>query len=67
MNQRGRECESSVSLEYLQKLDKAHVYMIDHLKQYKPHIKIIEIDGVACADDVYHNVLNILEKELSII
>lgn len=67
MHQRGRECESNVSLEYLQKLDKAHGYMINHLQKYKPHIRIIEIDGVACADDVYNSVLSILEKDLSIV
>lgn len=65
MHQRGRECESSVSLDYLQKLDKAHAYMMEYLKQNKPSIKIIEIDGIACADDVYNNVLNILRTELS--
>lgn len=67
MHQRGRECESSVSLEYLQKLDKAHGFMIDFLRQNKPDIRLIEIDGIASADEVYHNVLNILEKDLSII
>lgn len=67
MHQRGRECESNVSLEYLQKLDKAHGYMINHLQKNKPHIRIIEIDGVACADDVYNGVLSILEKDLSIV
>lgn len=67
MHQRGRECENGVSLEYLQKLDTAHGFMIEYLKQHKPNIKVIEIDGIACAEDVYNNVLSILEKDLSII
>ncbi len=67
MHQRGRECESNVSLEYLQKLDKAHDFMLDLLQKQKPEIKIIEIDGIACADDVYKNVLTILGTEMCVI
>jgi deoxyadenosine/deoxycytidine kinase len=68
MHKRGRDCElGGVSLEYLKKLDKKHEDMMNYIRQNKPSIKIIEIDGVASADDVFHNVLNILKHELSIL
>jgi deoxyadenosine/deoxycytidine kinase len=68
MHKRGRDCElGGVSLEYLKKLDKKHEDMMNYIRQNKPQIRIIEIDGVASADDVFHNVLSILKHDLSIL
>lgn len=68
MYKRGRDCEmGGVSLEYLKKLDKKHEDMMEFVRQFKPSIRIIEIDGIASADDVFNNVLNILRTDLQII
>ncbi len=68
MHNRGRDCEmGGVSLEYLQKLDKKHEDMMAYVRQSKPHIRIIEIDGVASADDVFDSVMNVLKNDLQVI
>jgi deoxyadenosine/deoxycytidine kinase len=68
MHNRGRDCEmGGVSLEYLQKLDKKHEDMMAYVRQSKPQIRIIEIDGVASADDVFDNVMNVLRNDLQVI
>ena len=68
MHKRGRDCEmGGVSLEYLEKLDKKHKDMMDFVRKNKPHIKIIEINGVASADDVFNNVLYILKNDLNVV
>jgi NADH dehydrogenase (ubiquinone) 1 alpha subcomplex subunit 10 len=68
MHKRGRDCEmGGVSLDYLKKLDKKHVDMMEFLRQNKPSIRIIEINGVASADDVFQNVMDILKNDLKLI
>jgi thymidine kinase len=66
MNKRGRECENTVSYEYLEKLDKKHNEMLEHLKKDKPIIKIFYVDGTQSAEDVHKEVLGIL-KHLDVI
>lgn len=68
MQKRGRDCEmGGVSLEYLQKLDKKHEDMMRYIRSSKPSIRIIEINGVASAAEVFDNVLDILKHDLKII
>jgi deoxyadenosine/deoxycytidine kinase len=62
MNKRNRGCESKVSLEYLQNLDKKHEDMLEFIKKEKPNIKIYTINGNYDEDTVYNNVKKILDE-----
>lgn len=68
MHKRGRDCEmGGVTLEYLQKLNKKHNDMMEYIRKFKPTVRIIEIDGVASAEDVFNNVLDILKNDLKVV
>ena len=58
MNQRGRSCESSVPLDYLQAVHDNYEQMIEKAK--KEGITVYVIDASQTADDVFKNVLNII-------
>lgn len=62
MQKRGRNCEDSVNLKYLEDVNAKHDDMLEYLKIYKPNIKIHIINGNNDADEVYKNVLELLQK-----
>jgi thymidine kinase len=66
MKHRNRHCEEKVPIEYLLNLDKKHTDMMDYIKNTKPNIKIITVDGNKDEDTVYKNILDILKVELKI-
>ena len=66
MQKRNRQCEETVSLEYLKKLEKKHLDMFKYLAIHKPHIKIFEVNGNDDEQTVYNKVLNILRKLIDI-
>lgn len=62
MHIRNRGCEEKVSLQYLQEIDRKHCDMLEFIKLTMPHIKIYEVNGDDNADNVYTNVLKIINK-----
>jgi thymidine kinase len=62
MNKRNRGCESQVSIEYLQHLDKKHEDMLNFIKKEKTSIKIYTINGNDDENTVYNNVKTILDE-----
>lgn len=66
MKKRNRGCEETVSLEYLQNLDKKHTDMINLIREKKPHIQVYIINGNQDEDAVYNDTLKILKDKLNI-
>jgi deoxyadenosine/deoxycytidine kinase len=66
MKNRNRTCEEKVPLEYLNNLNKKHNDMIEYIKEMKPNIKIITVDGNKDEDTIYKNILDILKVQLNI-
>lgn len=62
MKKGGRECEDTVPLEYLKKLDNKHDDMLKLIKSEKPHIQQFIVDGNRDAISVYNDVSNILKS-----
>jgi len=60
MQERARGCEVGVTLEYLQKLDRMHENMIDYVQKHKPHIKVYGVNGNFGKEEVYRDVLSII-------
>lgn len=60
MLERARGCEVGVSLEYLQKLDRMHENMIEYVKSHKPNIKVYGVNGNYGKEEVYNDVLSIV-------
>jgi len=68
MQQRARDCESSVPLKYLEAIHHKHETLF-HGQSYVPetfakkkNVRVFEVDGNQSADEVYTSVVHILNK-----
>lgn len=68
MQKRARYCESTVPLEYLRAIHDKHEKLfhkktyVDHTYAKKTNVRVYEVDGNCTADEVYTQVVKILES-----